>query len=170
MFVLRGAPLSPDVAFIDVNDIQRPANFLRLATPEEREAAGVSEVPDPPVYDQRFAWGYAEDGTLLWKDHAQLVEQWIAQTKATAATLLAQSDWMVTRSAEPNGKPVPQAVLERRQQIRDFSNLKEAAIEATSTSEELAAYVTSADYSRWEPMTDNTPAPDVNAGAVSSGF
>ena len=182
MFILRDAPLSPDVAFTDINDIQRPANWLRLATPEEREAAGISEVADPPVYDQRFYWGYAEDGTLLPKDHATLVKQWVGQTKATAGSLLAPSDWYITRMAE-TGTGVKQEVLDRRQQIRDFSNLKEAAIEATSSTDELAAYVTSSDYSRWEPMElerarnadgtykgDDPSTPDVNEAYVTSGF
>ena len=57
MFILNEKPLSPDVAFTDANGIQRPANWLRLASPEEREDAGVTEVPDPPTYDQRFYWG-----------------------------------------------------------------------------------------------------------------
>lgn len=182
MFILRDAPLSPDVAFIDINDIQRPANWLRLATPEEREAAGITEVADPPVYDQRFYWGYADDGTLLPKDHAQLVEQWLSQTRATAGTMLAPTDWMVIREAD-NGTAMPDEVKARRQQIRDFSGLKCAAIEATSSTDELAAYVTSSDYSRWEPMelerarnadgtykADDPATQDVNEAYVSSGF
>jgi hypothetical protein len=46
MFVLDGKPLSPDVAFTH-DGIQYPANWLRLATPEERAAIGITEVPDP---------------------------------------------------------------------------------------------------------------------------
>lgn len=150
MFLLDGKPLSPDVAFTDINGIQRPANFLRLATPEEREAAGVTEVPDPLTWDQRFAWGYSEDGTLIWKDHTQLVDQWCDQTRTTAGTLLQPTDWMVIREAD-NGVAMPQEVKDRRQEIRLLSGVKVTAIKATTTTEELAAYVTSADYSRWEP-------------------
>ncbi|MBM4179506.1 MAG: hypothetical protein FJ211_09260 [Ignavibacteria bacterium] len=153
MFLLDGKPLSPDVAFTDVHGILRPANFLRLATPEEREAAGVTEVPDPPTWDQRFAWGYSEDGTLIWKDHAQLVEQWCDQTRTTAGTLLQPTDWMVIREAD-NGVVMSQAVKDRRQEIRLLSGQKIAAIQATTTTEELAAYVTGPDYSQWEPQPE----------------
>lgn len=150
MFLLDGKPLSPDVAFTDINGIQRPANFLRLATPEEREAAGVTEVPDPPTWDQRFYWGYDADGQLIPKDHTQLVEQWCDQTRTTAGTLLQPTDWMVIREAD-NGVVMPQEVKDRRQEIRLLSGDKITAIQATTTTEELAAYVTSGEYSRWEP-------------------
>jgi len=91
MFLLDGKPLSPDVAFTDINGIQRPANWLRLSSPEERTAAGITEVPDPPIWDQRFYWGYDADGQLIPKDHAELCKQWIATTRTTANTLLTQA-------------------------------------------------------------------------------
>jgi hypothetical protein len=104
MFILNGKPLSPDVAFT-TGGIQYPANFLRLSTLEEKEAIGITEEPDPATWDQRFYWGYTEDGELP-KDHTQLVEQWVAQTRTTAGTLLAPTDWMVIREAD-NGVLVP---------------------------------------------------------------
>ena len=87
MFILNGKPLSPDVAFTH-GGIQYPANWLRLSTLEEKEAIGITEVPDPPTWDQRFYWGYTEDGELIPKDHTQLVEQWVSQTRTTAGTLI----------------------------------------------------------------------------------
>jgi hypothetical protein len=154
MFILDGKPLSPDVAFTDpATGVQYPANWLRLASPEERAAIGITEVPDPTPYDQRFYWGLD-----LPKDHAQLVEQWTQQTRATANTLLQPSDWLVIREAD-NGVLVPDEVKARRQEIRDFSGTKVAAIEATITTEELAAYITSADYSAWDAApTEPEPA------------
>ena len=152
MFILNGKPLSPDVAFT-TGGIQYPANWLRLATPEERAAIGITEEPDPAPYDQRFYWG-----PDLPKDHTQLVEQWVAQTRTTAGTLLVPSDWMVIRESD-NGVLVPDEVKARRQEIRDFSGTKVAAIEATTTTDELAAYITSADYSTWDAApTEPEPA------------
>jgi hypothetical protein len=161
MFILRGAPLSPDVAFLDDNDIQRPAGWLRRCTIEERTAAGVSEQPDPPAPpDQRFAWGYADDGSTIWKDHAQLVELWVGQVKQTAASLLQQTDWLVVRSQDLSSqKPVPDWALNERGLIRFKSDEKEAAIRATADSAELAAYVTSPAFSLWEDAPAPTPAP-----------
>lgn len=149
MFILDSKPLALDRAFTH-NGIQYPANWLRLASTDERAAIGITEEPDPAPYDQRFYWGYDADGTLLPKDHAQLMEQWVTATKVTAGTLLTPSDWYITRQAE-TGAAVPQEVLDRRSEIRSYSNTKEQAILATTTTEELATYITSADYSLWAP-------------------
>ena len=167
MFLLDGKPLSPDVAFTDIHGILRPANFLRLATPEEREEAGVTEVPDPPTWDQRFAWGYSEDGSLIWKDHAQLVEQWVAQTRQTANTLLAPTDWIIIREAD-NGKPADPVLKTWREMVRLAAGSKVYEIEHTADTAALAAYVTGPDYSAW-PSQDAVPAPTPEEAITFSG-
>jgi hypothetical protein len=154
MFILDGKPLSPDVAFTH-EGIQYPANWLRLATPEERAAIGITEQADPPVWDQRFAWGYSEDGQLIWKDHTQLVEQWVAQTRTTAGTLLAPTDWVIIREAD-NGKAADPALKQLREDIRLATGQKNAAIEATTDTAELAAYITGSEYPVWP---SDSPAP-----------
>ena len=154
MFILNGKPLSPDVAFT-TGGIQYPANFLRLSSPEERAAIGITEQADPPVWDQRFAWGYSEDGQLIWKDHAQLMEQWVAQTRTTAGTLLVPTDWVIIREAD-NGKTADPALKQLRQDIRLASGEKNAAIEATTDTAELAAYITGTEYPVWP---SDSPAP-----------
>ena len=58
-FLLNGNPLAVDVPFT-VGDINYPANWLRLTTKAEKEAIGITEVADAPMYDSRFYW---EDGT-----------------------------------------------------------------------------------------------------------
>lgn len=155
MFILDGKPLSPDVAFTH-DGIQYPANWLRLSSPEEREAIGITEEPDPIPVDQRFYWD-----TGIPKDHAQLVEQWVKQTKATAGSLLAQTDWYITRASE-TGLAAPQSVLDRRSELRALSNSKEALLEATTTTDELAAYVTGPEFNVWETPdpVEPTPAPE----------
>jgi hypothetical protein len=55
MFLLNNKPLSPDTAFTH-EGIQYPANWLRLATLEEKQAIGITEVPDPVRADDRFYW------------------------------------------------------------------------------------------------------------------
>ena len=55
MLLLDGKPLSYDRAFTH-DGIQYPANWLRLASWEEKSAIGITEVPNPPYYDQRFYW------------------------------------------------------------------------------------------------------------------
>ena len=147
MFILDGKPLSPDVAFTH-DGIQYPANWLRLATPEERTAIGITEEPDPQPYDQRFYWGYDSDGNLIPKDHAQLVEQWSQQTRTTAGTLLQPTDWIIIRQAD-NGVEADPAIKTWREDIRLATGDKITAIEDTTTTDELAAYITGADYPVW---------------------
>lgn len=158
MFILDGRPLSPDVPF-EHDGISYPANWLRLATPEEREAIGITEVPDPEPYDQRFYWGPG-----LPKDHAQLVEQWTQQTRTTANTLLQPTDWIIIREAD-NGKPADPLIKTWREDIRLATGTKIDAIEATTTTAELAAYITGADYPIWpaDPYAPQPPAEEPEA-------
>ena len=75
-----------DKAF-SLNNISFPANWLRLSTPADKEAQGISWVTpeEPPVVraplDREKANG-------------------IARAKDTAGKMLAQSDWMVVASVE----------------------------------------------------------------------
>jgi hypothetical protein len=159
MFILDGKPLSPDVAFTH-DGIQYPANWLRLASPEEREAIGITEEPDPAPYDQRFYWGPG-----LPKDHAQLVEQWTAQTRTTCGTLLVPTDWMVIRQQD-NGTLIDPAIQGWRQDLRLACELKISGITSTTTTEELAAFITSPEYSSWPP-DPNAPQPPTPAEPAS---
>jgi len=156
MFLLDGKPLSPDRPFKHLG-IQYPANWLRLASPEERAAIGITEVPDPPAYDQRFYFGYDAEGHLIPKDHAQLVEQWTSQTRQTANTLLSPTDWIIIREAD-NGKPADPLLKTWREDIRLATGTKVTAIAATADTDELAAYITGADYPVW-PRDPYSPDP-----------
>ena len=142
-FLLNGEPLAIDTPFRTPNGTQYPANWLRLSTLEEKTAIGITEVPDPETYDQRFYWGPG-----LPKDHSELVELWVAQTRITAGTLLAPTDWQVIRQLD-NGTEMPADVKASRQDIRTACNGKVAAIEATTTTDELAAYITGTEYPVW---------------------
>lgn len=149
MFILNEKPLALDCAFTTEDGTQFPANWLRLASPEERAAIGITEVPDPvSAYDQRFYWDVD-----IPKDHAQLVTQWVGQVKQTAGSLLAQTDWYITRASE-TGLQAPQSVLSRRAEVRTLSNEKEAFLEATASTDELAAYVTGPEFNVWEPVIE----------------
>ena len=161
MFILDGKPLAPDVAFTHAG-IQYPANWLRLASPEERAAVGITEVPDPAPYDQRFYWG-----PDLPKDHTQLVEQWTATTRTTAGTLLVPTDWQVIRQAD-NGVEMSASVKDLRQEIRLAAGAKNAEIAATADTDELAAYITGTDYPTWPPYADPVPG-DTAGNSVSDG-
>ena len=151
MFLLDGKPLSPDVPFKHAG-IQYPANWLRLSSPQERKAIGITEVPDPVPVDQRFYWD-----TGIPKDHAQLVEQWVAQTRTTANTLLAPTDWIIIREAD-NGKAADPVLKTWREDIRLATGVKVTAIRDTLDTDALAAYITGADYPVW-PADPYAPQP-----------
>jgi hypothetical protein len=162
MFVLDGRTLSPDAPFQHLG-IRYPANFLRLSTPEEREAIGIQEIPDPPNWDQRFYWGYDAEGHLIPKDHTQLVEQWTQQTRTTANTLLSPTDWIIIREAD-NGKTADPVLKTWREDIRLATGAKVTAIRDTADTAELAAYITGADYPAW-PRDPYSPVPASDAPA-----
>jgi hypothetical protein len=166
MFILDGKPLSPDVAFTH-DGIQYPANWLRLASPEERAAIGITEVPDPATWDQRFYWGYDAEGQLIPKDHAQLVEQWTQQTRTTANTLLQPTDWIIIREAD-NGKVADPVIKTWREQVRLAAGSKVYEIEHTVDTPALAAYITGVDYPAW-PSQDSAPAPAFEDTITFSG-
>lgn len=155
-----GTLLAPDTAFT-LNDIQYPANFLRLSTAAEKEALGITWIDPSPTWDQRFYWGYDQDGQLIPKDHAELIEYWKQQTRDTANKLLQPTDWIIIREAD-NGTAADPTLKTWREEIRLAAGVKVAAIESTVDTTELAAYVTSTEYSHWtnDPFVD-TPNPAV---------
>ena len=153
-FKLDGKPLAVDVAFTH-NDINYPANWLRLTTKAEKEAIGITEVADDPVYDSRFYSGdgtakalddvnatYAEDdpdgkykkGDLMKDEKGnQVVNLGVksvlkAQEKATAGSLLAKYDWYVIRKAEAS-KAIPTAIKTYRTAVRTACATRETEID-----------------------------------------
>lgn len=150
-----GRLLSPDRAFA-LYDIQYPANWLRLSTQQDRAELGIVWVEPDPVWDQRFYWGYDQDGQLIPKDHGDLMQLWIATTRETANKLLQPSDWMVVRQAD-NGTTMDPAWKTWREAIRSASSEKVAGINATNNTAQLAAYVTSPEYTTWpsDPLSDS---------------
>jgi hypothetical protein len=142
-FLLNGQPLAVDTPFKTPDGTQYPANWLRLSTFEEKEAIGITEVEDPQQVDQRFYWDVD-----LPKDHAQLVDQWVLQIKQTAGSILASTDWYIIRASE-TGVDAPQSVLDKRSAIRTLSNEKEALVKATTSTQELAEYVTGSEFNQW---------------------
>ncbi len=155
MFVLDGKPLPLDTPF-EANGTLFPANWLRLSSPDDRAAVGITEVPDPPTWDQRFYWGYTASGTLIPKDHGVLVSVWVDQTRQTANTLLAPSDWMVVREID-NGTPMSSGVKVWRQETRTACEQKVVSIRSTDSTDSLAVYITGPEYPVWPPLNPPTP-------------
>ena len=165
-FLLNGNPLAVDVPFT-VGDINYPANWLRLTTKDEKEAIGITEVADAPMYDSRFYWedGTAravddvnetdKDGNLVKNiDGSQRIRLGVktilkAQEKEIAKSLLNEYDWQVVRKAE-KGTEIDSAIVTYRDGIRTAYTTRKTEIENCS---DTAALVTL--YDRKEDGTPN---------------
>jgi hypothetical protein len=170
MFLLNGNPLAVDTAFTQT-EISYPANWLRLASAEEKSAIGITEVADPVRADDRFYWSgdinlpkaledkeeVDQDGNPLYvkvldktdPENPVMVDSterlvtkglksnFIAQVKQTAGSILAQTDWMVTRKAERD-VAIPTATVAYRASVVAKAEELEASITVVTTVEELA--------------------------------
>jgi hypothetical protein len=139
MFLLNDRPLQLDTPFTNAG-IQYPANWLRLATPQERAAIGITEVADQVRHDDRFYWNgnITTPKALEDVDGATgLKSQFIAQMRQTAQQLLAQTDWKIVRASEYN-LPVDADTLATRKSIRDFCTMNINAITTCSSVDQLS--------------------------------
>jgi hypothetical protein len=132
MFQLNGQPLALDTPFTH-NEIQYPANWLRLASLEEKHALGITEVDDPVHYDDRFYWGVGNP-----KDLDQCKDVLTAQIKQCAFGTLSVTDYKFTRMAE-TGEAVDQDTLDYRAAVRQACADNLALIASATTVDELAA-------------------------------
>jgi hypothetical protein len=102
MFLLNNKILPLDVPF-QHNGNQYPANWLRLSSPTEKQAIGITEVADPVRPDDTYYWvSQNSDGTYdaIPKDLDDLKKIRIDMIKRSAHSLLEPSDWMVIREQE----------------------------------------------------------------------
>ena len=151
-FKLDGNPLAVDVAFSH-NDINYPANWLRLSTAEEKTAIGITEVADTSTFDSKFYWndGTAKElddktETVDGVDYVILGVKSIlkAQEKVTAGSLLAPYDWYVVRKAEKS-TAIPTAITTYRDGVRTACNTRETEIDACSDTAALVTLYSSKD-------------------------
>ena len=139
-------------------DLQYPANWIRLASEEDKAAIGLVWEADPVRADDRFYWdgninnpkaledvvALNVDGQNIYDDKGNIVvtkglkSHFIAQIKAQAGSLLNATDWKVVRAAE-GGKALDDATKAERIAIRTKSDDFEAQIKACTTVEQLAA-------------------------------
>mgnify|MGYP003126393715 CR=1 FL=1 len=154
-FLLNGKPLAVDVPFT-YEDVNYPANWLRLSSAQEKKDLGITEVADAPTYDSRFYNGDGsakalddvnatdENGDLLKDENGDQVVIFgvksilKAQEKVTAGSLLSRYDWYVVRKAEKS-TAIPTAITTYRDAVRTACNTRETEIDACS---DTAALVT----------------------------
>jgi len=125
MFLLNGKPLAVDMPF-QIDGTSYPANWLRLTSLEEKNAVGITEVPDvTETYDSQFYWGVDNpkdlDGLKTW---------WTEQVKDTANKLLSQTDWMIIRKVERNVDVPADTTTYRQNVITECTRLVTAIAES----------------------------------------
>ena len=174
-FKLDGNPLAVDVAFSH-NDINYPANWLRLSTAQEKKDLGITEVADDHTYDNRFYWGNGtakkltdtnevdkKGDPLLDEDGNQVVTLGVksvlkAQEKEIAKSLLNQYDWQVVRKAE-KGTALDSAVVTYRDGIRTAYTTRKTEITNCADTAALVTLYGSTEQSdkTWKPNMTQYP-------------
>jgi len=131
------------------NDIQYPANWIRLASEADKSAIGLVWEADAVRADDRFYWDGNINNPKALEDVTETINEkeyttkglksnLITQIKYTAGTILAPTDWMVVRKAERN-IAIPASTAEYRASVVAKVDELEAAISAVTTVEQLIA-------------------------------
>ena len=117
---------------------------------DEKTALGITYEADPAPFDSKYYWsagnprqldnGTDDDGNTTYGIRPGIVQQ----QKDTAASLLAQTDWYVTRKSETD-VAIPTNVATYRAAVRTVCGTRETEIAAVSTTEELEALMKAPD-------------------------
>tara|TARA_E500000178_G_C16985373_1_gene737928 strand:- start:925 stop:1476 length:552 start_codon:yes stop_codon:yes gene_type:complete len=147
MWTYLGKVIRVGRGWTDAEGVKHPATWNRW-TDTEKTAHGLvwDQSLQPVPFDNRFYWDATtpkniadvnavdEDGNaILDEDGVQVVTKGlksnaIAQTKVTAGSLLAPTDWHVVKASEVSGYTVPSAITTYRAAVRTASNTIETAI------------------------------------------
>ena len=147
MFTVSGKTIQYDRAWTHPDTgVQYPANWLRLTSLAEKQAAGLVEVTAPAaeVYDERFHWSAGNPKQLddVTDDDGNtttgLKTLWKNTQNEIAASLLAPSDWRVVKELEVNSSfsaaktAYPTKWQTYRAAVRTACNTRQAEIDACS--------------------------------------
>ena len=157
MYTYLGKVIRIGRGWTDAEGVKHPYNWNKWSD-EEKSSKGLvwDESLQPTPFDNRFYWSannpkslddineVDEDGNpILDADGVQVVTKGlktnaIAQTKTTAGSLLAGTDWYITRYSE-TGTAIPEDVSTYREAVRTASGSIESAINGVSTIEDFIA-------------------------------
>lgn len=147
MFLLDNRIIQLNTPF-EHNGTSYPSNWIAFATPEERAAIGITEIPEYPRPDDRF-YIVTQNADWTWtttpKDLSQLKSQWNDIILHQAYGLLLPSDWMIVRQAETQ-VAVPAAWLTYRSAVRTKAKAVIAAITAAVDVEALIVAVSGVEW------------------------
>jgi hypothetical protein len=133
-YTYNGKIIRAGRAWTGIDGVQHPRNWM-IWSDAEKTARGLVWEDDPAPFDNRFYWAADlpralddvtdEDGNVT----LGLKSQYKAQTKTTAASLLAPTDWHVVKATEVAAYSVPANISQYRTDVRAASNTIEAAID-----------------------------------------
>jgi hypothetical protein len=141
-----GQYINEGTAFV-INDIQYPANWLNLSTPEEKAEIGLEEViaTNQPA-NQTYYWvsETLDKATLTYtntpKELGPVQSNAVSQIRNTAYSLLLPTDWMVVKAFETS-TPIPADWNTWRATIRTQAQEAIAAINAATDVDQVKAAV-----------------------------
>ena len=164
MWKYSGRTIKEHKAWTDDNGITHPQNW-HIWSPSEKAAAGLTEVTQETPPDSRlYHWGYEADGVTISKtaksltdvgvvdddgnpvnddDGNQIMEPGVrsqlkAEVKKQQGSLLAQTDWAVTRKSEKT-TAIPSNIQTWRDAIRTKATAMESAIDGAANTAAVAA-------------------------------
>jgi hypothetical protein len=157
MFLLNGNRLPEGTSFYDANGVQYGSGWLNQATEAQKLAIGITWVADAVHADDRFYWDGNINNPKALADVTETVDgkeyvtkglksNFIAQTKQTAGSLLAQTDWYVVRKAERN-VDIPANVVTKRAAIVTEADRLETAITNAANVEALIEVLNAQNWS-----------------------
>jgi hypothetical protein len=114
---------------------------LYIATPKLLDDREESDADGNPMFVKVLDNTDPENPVMVDSDKRLVTKglksNFIAQVKQTAGSILAQTDWMVTRKADI-GTDIPESVVAYRASVRAKADELEASISAVTTVEQLA--------------------------------
>ena len=132
IYKLNGATIYAGVAFTHPDGRQFPRNWLNY-TKAERDALGITEEAEPAWYDSRF---YSAPGQE--RDLAELKAYYVQREKDQTSSILARTDWYITRKAEKD-TAVPSNITTHRDAVRAANVAREGEINGAANVTALAA-------------------------------
>ena len=151
-------------SWINDDGITHPKNW-HIWSPSDKAAAGLTEVtPETPPDSRLYTWGYEADGVTISKTAKSMTDvnevdgdgepilddngnqsvklgvksELKAEVKKQQGSLLAQTDWAVTRKSEKT-TAIPSNIQTWRDAIRTKATAMESAIDGAANTDAVAA-------------------------------
>ena len=141
MFKLGDRYLQHDTPF-EHNGVRYPSNWLRLSTPEEKNAIGLTEVKDPIILDRRFYMPQDPTGDPIPRDLETVKEEQINTVKLSMKNMLSHTDWVIIRQID-TGQLMSNSIKDYRSAVREMGNKQIERIKDAIDIEDLIRVVNS---------------------------